>query len=79
MDIYFISKLKDISSATRAVTDIAGTLLSCVYATFLSFSSTPVSCKFCGICGVVPKPVSPSTIKNLRTKIVLLLLHLTKS
>lgn len=53
-----------ISTATRAATDIAATLLGWVHPTFLPPSVNPASWRYWGIWVVFPDPVSPSIIKT---------------
>ena len=48
---------------TLAATDMAATLLGCVHPIFPSLVY-PVSCKYCGICVVLPDPVSATTINT---------------
>lgn len=52
--------MTSISSATRRATDIAATRRGCVHATILPCCFAPVSSINCGICVVLPDPVSPT-------------------
>ena len=48
------------SSATRAETDIAATRRGCVHPIFWPSRANPASHMYCGICVVLPEPVSPT-------------------